>query len=406
MSECWLYCDVCEACLPFEARFFGCPTCRERGKWAPLEMRYENTQVKPTADESGVWRWRDLLPPVEPRKRISLGEGGTCLLPLSSDSMGPRLLLKNETTNPTWSWKDRPNSVSVSVARHFGFKRITAKSTGNHGNSVAAYGAAGGLSSVIFCHEGAPALQLALMEAYGARVVRGGMQDEMLLRLVIDDGYFPCTILCPRAGYTNPYGVEGFKTIAFEICEKLDWMAPDRVFVPVGSGDGVYGIWKGFRELAERRKIAKAPRMVGCQAAGANSAYLAWRGRSRHVRPLSSIATVALSVGELVTGDHALRAIYESEGCMMVATDAEILQAAQGLMRKGLALEPASALGFACAGRVADSENQGETWVVIGSGAAIKWPDGLLRNYQLPAMLEETVVRWSAERGNCFPNSA
>ena len=154
-------------------------------------------------------------------------------------------------------------------------------------------------------------------------------------------GYFPCTILCPEAGFSNPYGVEGLLTIAFEIVASLGRRAPQGVFVPVGSGDGVYGIWKGFRELSERNLIAAAPRMFGCHAQGANSAARAWRAGLSRVEALLSVQTVALSVAELATGSHALRAIQESHGSMMEASDAAIPQAAEALRKRGLALEPA-----------------------------------------------------------------
>ncbi len=383
MPECWLQCDVCQARYELAARFFGCPACRNNNKRAPLEVRYSASSLNPMPNEAGIWRWKMLLPPVAPQNRISLGEGSTSLLPISSGEQQQQIYLKNETGNPTWSWKDRPNSVSVSLAQQFGFRRAVAKSTGNHGNSVAAYATAGGLSSVIFCHDEAPALQLALMEGYGARVVRGGNQDDLLVEMIAGHQYFPCTILCPRAGYTNPFGIEGFKTIAFEICEELNWSAPDCVFVPVGSGDGIYGVWKGFRELAERGQISKVPRMIGCQASGADSAYRAWQRHSRTTELLASVTTAALSVGESITGNHALRAIYESGGAMMVSSEEEIQNASCRLRRKGLALEPASALAFACAEQCTKRETP-ETWVVIGSGAAVKWPDTLLRDYNLP----------------------
>ena len=137
---------------------------------------------------------------------------------------GPRaawLLLKNETLNPTWSWKDRPACISISMAKQLGFARVAAISTGNHGSSTAAYAAAAGLACVILCHPDVSILQCAFMTAYGARVVRGGNQEALLKNLLDREGYFPCTILCPRAGYSNPYGIEGFKTIAFEIYERF-----------------------------------------------------------------------------------------------------------------------------------------------------------------------------------------
>ncbi len=108
-------------------------------------------------------------------------------------------------------------------------------------------------------------LQLALMESFGARVILGGSQDKIISRLVASQAWFPATILCPQAGYSNPFGVEGFKTIAFEKVDALGGYAPDRVYVPAGSGDGTYGVWKGFRELAELKVISSTPRMIACQ---------------------------------------------------------------------------------------------------------------------------------------------
>ncbi len=131
-----------------------------------------------------------------------------------------------------------------------GLNVVIAISTGNHGNAMAAMAAAGGLKATVLCNVEAPALQLALMQAYGARVVRGGKAEAMVLNEIKRGDTFPCTTLSMQKAYSNPFGVEGAKTIAFEIWQDLG-RVPDRVFVGVGSGDGIYGIWKGFRELHE-----------------------------------------------------------------------------------------------------------------------------------------------------------
>jgi threonine synthase len=226
------------------------------------------------------------------------------------------------------------------------------------------------------------------MQGYGARVIRGGNQDAMLRKMIAEERYFPCTILWPLAGYSNPFGVEGFKTIAFEICEQLGWSAPDRVFVPVGSGDGIYGIWKGFRELAERGRIESTPRVIACQAAGADSLFRAWMANRRQIDPLETISTEALSVGEFETGGHALRAVYESDGAVLIASEAEIIAASRTLQKNGLAMELASALAFACAEKAAATAGDDESWVVIGSGSAVKWPANLMKNYHRPPLLD------------------
>jgi threonine synthase len=370
--------------------FYGCPACKANGKIAPLEVAYDLREISASSvcdSAPGLWRWAPLLPGIREESRVSLGEGRTPLLPLSCDREGLNVLLKNETANPTWSWKDRPNCVSVSMAVAFGFAATTAISTGNHGCAAAAYSAAAARNCVIFCHPDAPASQLALMTSYGAKVIRGGDQDALLRQLLERCDHYPCTIFCPRALYANPFGIEGFKTIAFEIYEQMGQSAPDRVFVPTGSGDGIYGVWKGFRELRDLGWIAKAPKMMACQASGADSAFRGFQRKSRHAEILSSTSTIALSIAERITGDHALRAVYESRGSVLTCTDEETIQAQRLLMRHGLALEAASAVALACMKTVTSEAAAGESWVVIGSGAAIKWGT-VIGDFEAPRVFE------------------
>jgi threonine synthase len=151
---------------------------------------------------------------------------------------------------------------------------------------------------------------------------------------------------CAAAGRRSP----------LEVAYPREWIAlsPDRVFVPVGSGDGVYGIWKGFRELATAGAISRTPRMIACQASGADSTVRAFHQRSRRHESLDETRTVALSIAEKIAGDHALRAIYESEGEARAASD----------------------------------EAPGETWVLIGTGAAVKWPDYVVRGFEMPPVVK------------------
>jgi threonine synthase len=390
----WLRCVGCSARFDIGPMFYGCPSCRAEAKTVPLEVAYDLENITPLVERdaaSGLWRWGPLLPPVREESRVSLGEGWTPLLPIACGRSGLRLLLKNETANPTWSWKDRPNCVSVSMAREFGFHRTVAISTGNHGCAAAAYSAAASMHCVVFCHAGAPAAQLALMASYGARVIRGGDQETLLQQLLDRGDYYPCCIFCPRAGYANPFGIEGFKTIAFELYKQLDHSVPDRVFVPAGSGDGIYGVWKGFRELRELGWIDKTPKMIACQASGADSAFRAFQRQVRHAELLDSTSTVALSIAERIIGDHALRAVYESNGSVLTCSDEEILEAQRLLMHKGFALEPASATPLACLQQVTSEWSPGETWIVIGSGAAVKWGT-TASDFEMPRLWDPDVA--------------
>jgi len=394
MFEQWLQCVSCTARYRELTDFAGCSVCARQGKLSPLELRYDYTtsgQIEPDCGMPGIWRWHALLPRVDAANRITLHEGNTPLIQLRDWSGAARLYFKNETTNPTWTWKDRANAISVSAARNSGFNNLVAVTTGNHGVSAAAYAAAARLHSVIFCHEMAPELQLALMGLHGARVFRGGHRDSLQRQLVALGDWFPATTLCPRSGCSNPFGIEGFKTIAFELFYQLGRNVPDRVFIPVGSGDGLYGIWKGFQELERVGAIDKAPRLFACQAAGVAPYVKAFLQGARRLTPVDPVSTIALSIAEPIGGDHALHAIYESGGAATSVTDDEILAARLALGRQGLALEPASAAAYAVARTLQSEGKSNERWVVVGTGTALKWPRTLLDGYHLPEVLSATV---------------
>ncbi len=387
-SEAYLECSTCAATYPIGPQFHGCPACRESGRIAALLVRYRTTPEQLSdVTRPGIWRWCGLLPPVPEDKIVSLGEGTTPLLRIRNRNSPAALYLKNETMNPTWAYKDRAASVSATMARLLGFSRTVAISTGNLGNSVAAYSSAAGLQCTIFCNPGAPELQIALMQRYGARVFRGGDQNALVRRLVERGGWFPATVVCPRDGFANPYGVEGFKTMAFEIFEQLGNRVPDRLFAPAGSGDGLYGIWKGFDELYRLGISKSRPKMIACQAEGADFYVRAIRSGAKKLTALPAVSTVALSIAEKIGGELTLGALYESQGTAMSVSDEQMLITARELGREGFALEPASAASVACAHMIADEATPGEIWVAIGTGAAVKWPQDLTSGFAMPGAL-------------------
>ncbi len=389
---------MCNTRWPLGPMFHGCPVCAASGRISALEVRYRGSrdQLKDPS-RPGIWRWRGLLPPVTDDEIVSLQEGSTPLLRVRHWAGPSTLYIKNETGNPTWSYKDRAASVSITMARKFGFPHLLAISTGNLGNAVSAYSTAGGLACAIFCNSGAPELQLALMRQYGSRVFRGGDQSAMARKLVARGGWYPASVICPREGFANPYGIEGFKTIAFEMFEQLGGCVPDRVFVPAGSGDGLYGIWKGFLELHELGIANKLPRMIACQATGADGYARAVCNHARKLKELSSVSTVALSIAERIGGELTLGAIYRSQGTAIAVTDEEMMASVRELAKEGLAVEPASAASVACAQAMieqptidnarAGDQGKGETWVAIGTGAAIKWPQDLMTGFRMPMAL-------------------
>src|SRR5262247_4189636 len=274
-----LQCLRCRAVYRDPRLFTGCPRCARESVNVNLSVALDPATLGavtpasfPAAPRS-LWRFRRLLPfPDAPP--ISLGEGATPLIHL--ERLGRRLGLlrlyaKDESQNPTWSYKDRLCSLAVTHAVATGARVITISSTGNHGASTAAYAARAGLPCVIFTVQSVPDTMKTLMQAYGAAVVACPTSESRwdLMREGIERyGWYPTSgFIAPPVG-SNPWGVEGYKTIAYEIAEDLGWTAPDVVVVPSAYSDGLYGIWKGWTELQTLGLVKSAPRMIAAEPFG------------------------------------------------------------------------------------------------------------------------------------------
>jgi threonine synthase len=361
----------------------------KRGVRSALEVVYEDPIIGNSFKDAGygnkhgnVWAYTQLLPLESVENIQSLGEGGTPLLRLElpSDHFDlPFVFVKNEGVNPTCSYKDRANTVTVSVARELGFKKVVASSTGNHGCSLAAYAASADLECIILCHEEASQTVMNIMQFFGAQMVVGGPRTAFLSTLVHENDWFPAATIVPFSDVCSPYGVEGFKTIAYEIFEQLGNVIPDAVFVPVGSGDGLYGIWKGFRELKEKGLTRNLPRMYGCQEAGCAPLVRSFREGRKDVITVSDMGSIALSIREPTSSSLALRAVYESGGAAIDCSPSEIEEIWRYLGMEGLFVETASAVPLACAlkltqiGHLESIQNP----VCVLTGAGIKWPEFL-----------------------------
>lgn len=257
----------------------GCQACAERGMKSNFTVQLDLTHLAADASRSvdrlvepgaaGIWRWRKLLP-VAPQFQTSLGEGNTPLIRL--ERFGRRigvanLYVKDESRNPTWSYKDRLCAAAISNALEFGAQVVTVSSTGNHGAATAAYAARAGLSCVVFTLASVPDVMKTLMQSYGARVValekpldRWSLMEAMSER----HGWYAVSgFQSPPLG-SNPFGIEGYKTIAFETWTELGG-APDWMVVPTAHGDGLTGVWKGWHELYELGYVDTTPKMVAAE---------------------------------------------------------------------------------------------------------------------------------------------
>jgi threonine synthase len=389
-----LACAICGARYPIAPLFRGCDVCRLAGRVGPLFVEYAADDIRTAWTQSiggarRMWDFGRALPldagvaaDAEP---VSLGEGDTPLIPVSAPTLpGGQVYLKLESTNPTGSFKDRLNSVAVSMARRHGFSGITCSSTGNHGASLAAYTSAAGLRSVILLPEEAPASAVREIRHYGGLpvVTRWNDRDQFVRWLVDEAGWAISSRNFPRE-YGNPYGIEGYKTIAYEIVRQLGGEVPRTVFVPIGGGDGIYGIWRGFQDLHRAEIIGRLPRLIGCQAAVSASAYAAWSLGESHVAPIELKMSVAVSLTDRQSGDHALWAVRESEGDIVALDEDQIRAAVRALGWLGVCVEPASAAAYAGAQA---SRGLEPPVVCVLTGTGTRWPETFEDQRPLPAL--------------------
>ncbi|MDY0284225.1 MAG: threonine synthase, partial [Synergistaceae bacterium] len=284
------------------------------------------------------------------------------------------LYIKDDGRNPTASLKDRASAVGVAKAMDFGQKVVACASTGNAASSLSGFAAVSGLESYIFVPEKAPAAKVTQLLVYGANVVlvKGDYADAFDLATAAIDKFGWYNRNCA----INPYLVEGKKTCAMEIAEQLHWEVPDRVFISVGDGCCIGGLYKGFRDLLELGLIDRMPKITGVQAEGSCPIYKAIMENSERVNfgPADTIAD-SISVGAPRNWAKALRAIRKSGGTAVTVSDNEILSAIPELARSsGVFGEPAGVTGFAGFRKMAlaGETGQDETIAVVVTGNGLK----------------------------------
>ncbi len=380
MVEWDLHCAGCGRDYAFGPEVNGCPNCARAGRVGVLEARFRPARAPapPAATgERGMRRYRALLPGGEALQ--GLGEGDTPLVP--SRQIGPalglsRLWFKLEGCNPTSSFKDRYCMVSTSLARRFGFRRIAVSSTGNLGVSAAAYAAALGLDCLLVALVETPRPVLAQALAHGARVVTTtpAERQRVFERIAARPGWFPLGLMLPRA-VQNPFGVEGYRTLAWEMIEDLGG-APAAVLFPCARGNGLYGAWKGFLQARAWGWCETTPRLYACQPVGANSIQVTIARGARHAVELDPIRSLAASAAETVSDDRAVDAVRSSGGAGVSCDEAGLLAATRALAREGIHVEPSSALPVACLADLVSSGAIGgdDDVVCVLTAAGDRWP--------------------------------
>lgn len=354
--EYYFKCTLCGAeYAPNDVQY----VCPKHGDLGILDTLYNYHKINSVTSPSkltnsadySIWRYADLLPISNPRRDAPpLQVGWTPLYHSKTlgDQLGMRsLYLKDDGRNPTASFKDRASAVVVAKARESGVRLITTASTGNAGAALAGIAAAAHMPSVIFVPETAPQAKIAQLLIFGARVmlVKGNYDKavELCLAASKEFGWY-----CRNTAY-NPYTVEGKKTATLEVCEQLNWRAPDRIFVSVGDGNIISGLWKGLRDLAALGWIDKMPKLMGIQAEGSAACYNTWKSGTEEIKSVNAV-TVADSISADIPldGVRAVRAVRETGGAYLTVSDEEILAAIPELARgAGVFSEPAGSAAYA-----------------------------------------------------------
>ncbi|HXU25097.1 MAG TPA: threonine synthase [Tepidiformaceae bacterium] len=323
-----LRCRECHREYPLAATHV-CEYC-----FGPVEVTYDYDGIrKNTSRESisrgpaSLWRYADFLP-VERESAIDIGAGFTPLV--RAKNLGKalglnNLYIKNDTVNPTWSFKDRVVAVAASRARELGFEKLACASTGNLANSVSAHAAAGGMEAVVFIPHDLEVGKVLGSSIYAPTLVKVRGNYDAVNRLCAElAGSYPWAFVNVNV---RPYYAEGSKTLGFEVAEQLGWRAPDHCVVPIASGSLFVKIRKGFQELAKVGLIdAPKTRMSGAQATGCSPVAVAFAEGSMNFRPQrpNTIAK-SLAIGNPADGYYSLVQLQETGGSCGMVEDPEIV---------------------------------------------------------------------------------
>jgi threonine synthase len=399
-----LRCRECGHAFPAEA-LHVCEWC-----FGPLEVVYDYERIAAaTSRESiaagppSIWRYANLLPAVNDGA-VDLGAGFTPLV--RADRLAAHLglgelWLKNDTLNPTGSFKDRVVSVALARARAMGFKVAACASTGNLANSVAAHAARAGMRHVVFIPADLEAGKVVTTAVYGPSLI------------AVDGSYDDVNRLCAELASEQPtwafvnvnlrtYYAEGSKTLAFETVEQLGWKAPDHVVVPVASGSQLTKIARGFRELYKVGLLDEEPhvRISGAQALGCSPVATAFNEGHDYIRPVKP-KTIAksLAIGNPADGPYALDEVRRSGGGLEAVTDQEIVDAMLLLARtEGIFAETAGGVTIATLARLAAKGviRSDEKVVAYITGAGLKTIEAVAPVCQPTATIAPTMDAFAA----------
>ncbi|MDG1989888.1 MAG: threonine synthase [Dehalococcoidia bacterium] len=383
---------------------YSCEFC-----FGPLEVDYDYKQIKLNTSKKSIengpeslWRYASLLP-CDPEYKVDIGAGFTPLIKSKklAEHLGMKnLWIKNDTANPTWSFKDRVVSMAIARARQFGYQDLACASTGNLANSVSAHAAKANMRALVFMPD----------DLESGKVIGSSIYNPILT--MIDGNYDDVNRVCTELAASNdwafvninmrPYYAEGSRTLAFEVAEQLGWRAPDHCVVPMASGSLFTKIWKGFNEIRNIGLIKDLnTRMSGAQASGCSPISTAFKNGSVNFIPQKP-KTIArsLAIGNPADGYYALKVMEETNGAAEMASDEEIVDGIKLLAEsEGIFAETAGGVSVACLKKLVASGviNTDEETVLFITGAGLKTIEAVKDEMNPPIMIPPNAEEFMAE---------
>lgn len=376
-----LECSRCRESVPAEKPQTVCPKCAGsfyvRYDLAPSNGVDARRAVEDAARQghwAGMWRYRSVLPEAEP---VTLGEGWT---PMLRSRRHRGVFLKEEGANPTGSFKARGLAMAVTMAKHYGLKKLAVPSAGNAAGALAAYAAAAGIEANIFMPKDVPFANYVEAIVYGAKVtlVDGLISDcgRMVAERKEKEGWFDISTL------KEPFRIEGKKTMGYELVEQLGWEYPEAVFYPTGGGVGLIGMWKAFGELEELGwvKAGKRPKMIAVQSAGCAPVVRAFDRGEKASTMWENAATFAAGLRvPKPYGDYIMLEILKESGGVAVSLPDETILASltDWAKNEGVFLSPEGAAATAAYDHLIESGflKPSDRVVIFNTGSGLKYTD-------------------------------
>lgn len=375
MKNITLICTGCNHKENINKNISRCPECGE-----PMEVELitkGKIHYSKNIGLSLLEKYQDFYPYLDIKKEDTLGEGFTPLVKLDNFEKKldiKNLYLKNESQNPTWSFKDRGTLLGILHAKSIGYRKVGTVSTGNMAPSVAAYASKFNMESYIFVKDNIAEEKLNPILIYNPSLYKvkgdyGSLYYKSLKLGKEKDIYF--------INSDVPLRVEGSKTIAYEICEKVDFKVPDYVIVPTSAGGNIRGIEKGFREFKEAGLIDNIPKIICAQSAGCSPIHKAYTQNREEIERFKNPNTIAHAIENPLppSGNQVLRMLKRNGGFTEAVKDEEIISAQKMMAEEGLFMQPASSVPLAALIKLKNNGKieKDSTIVLTGTGGGLKY---------------------------------